>query len=129
MPVLEHLHKAQVFLQDAQLCVDHGRYDSAVSRAYYAMFRAAIALLEHYGDVRPGWNHGRLEQALRRGIVRERGLVYDGDVRELRSVYALRVIADYRDRRISSQEAQMSLDAISRFIAKIEGVIRGAAHP
>src|SRR5262245_4961357 len=47
MPVLEHLHKAQAFLQDAQLCVNHERYDSAVSRVYYAMFRAAIAQLEH----------------------------------------------------------------------------------
>ena len=46
MPVPEHLQKARAFLQDAQLCADHGRYDSAVSRAYYAMFRAAIALLE-----------------------------------------------------------------------------------
>ena len=96
---------------------------------YYAMFRAAIALLEHYGDMRPGWNHGRLEQALRREMVRERGLVHDGDVRELRTVYALCIIADYRDRHISSQEAQTSLDAASRFVAKIEGVIRGATHP
>jgi uncharacterized protein (UPF0332 family) len=129
MPVPEHLRKARAFLQDAQLCVDHGRYDSATSRAYYAMFRAAIALLEHFGDVRPGWNHGRLEQALRREMVRERGRVYDGDVRELRSVYALRIIADYRDRHISPQEARTSLDAASRFIAKIEGLIHGAAHP
>jgi uncharacterized protein (UPF0332 family) len=129
MSVLEHLRKARAFLQDAQLCVGHGRYDSAVSRAYYTMFRAAIALLEHYGDVRPGWNHGRLEQALRREIVGERGLVHDGDVRERRSVYALRIIADYRDRQISLQEAQTSLDAASRFVAKIEGVIHGTAHP
>ena len=129
MPVTEHLRKARAFLQDAQLCMAHGRYDSAVSRAYYAMFRAAIALLEHYGDVRPGWNHGRLEQALRREMVRERGPVHDGDVREFRSVYALRIIADYRNRHISSQEAQTSLDAASRFVAKIEGVIHGATHP
>jgi hypothetical protein len=60
--------------------------------------------------------------------VRERGLAHDGDVRELRSVYALRIIADYRDRHISSQETQTSLDAVSRFVAKIEGIIRGAAH-
>jgi uncharacterized protein (UPF0332 family) len=129
MSVLGHLRKARAFLQDAQLCVGHGSDDSAVSRAYYTMCRAAIALLEHYGDVRPGWNHGRLERALRREMVREGGLVHDGDVRELRSVYALRIIADYRDRHISSQEAQTSLDATSRFIAKIEGVIHGTAHP
>lgn len=127
MAVAAHLQKARAFLQDAQLCVDHGRYDSAVSRTYYAMFRAAIALLEHHGDVRPGWNHGRLEQALRRRMVRESGLVQDGDVRELRSVYALRVIADYRDCPITLQEAQTSLDVAYRFVTKIEGVIRGAA--
>lgn len=62
-------------------------------------------------------------------MVRESGLVQDGDVRELRSVYALRVIADYRDRTITLQESQMSLDAAYRFVTKIEGVIRGAAYP
>lgn len=129
MPVPEHLHKARTFLQDAQLCIDHGRYDSAVSGAYYAMFRAAIALLEHYGDMRPGWNHGRLEQALRRRMAGESGLVQDRDVREVRSVYALRVIADYYDRPITSQEAQTSLDAAYRFVTKIEGATHGAAYP
>ena len=53
MSVSEHLQKAWVFLQDAQLCVAHGRYDSAANRAYYTMFRPAIGLLEHYGDVVP----------------------------------------------------------------------------
>ena len=129
MAVDAHLQKARAFLQDAQLCVDHGRYDSAVSRAYYAMFRAAMALLEYDGDVRPGWNHGRLEQALQRRMVSGRGLLQDEDVRELRGVYALRVIADYQDRRISSREAQTSLDTAYHFIAKIEEVIRGTAHP
>lgn len=83
MPVPEHLQKARAFLQDAQLCVDHGRYDSAASRAYYAMFRAAIGLLEHYGDVRPGWNHGRLEQVLRRRMVSGRSLLHNVEVDEL----------------------------------------------
>lgn len=129
MAVAAHLQKARAFLQDAQLCVDHRRYDSAVNRAYYAMFRAAIALLEHYGDVRPGWNHGRLEQALRRRMARESGPVHDEDIREFSSVYALRVIADYRDGPITSQEAQTSLDAVYRFVAKIEGVIHGTAYP
>ena len=54
MAVPEHMQKARAFFQDAQLCADHGRYDSSASRAYYAMFRAAIALLEQHGDVRRG---------------------------------------------------------------------------
>jgi uncharacterized protein (UPF0332 family) len=102
MPVPEHLHKARAFLQDAQLCVDHGRYDSAVSRAYYAMFRAAIALLAHDGDVRPGWNHGRLATILRERMVQTRTRLEFRDVQELENAYASRLIADYRDRRLSS---------------------------
>ena len=74
MAVPEHLQKAQAFLRDAQLCADHGRYDSAVSRAYYAMFRAAIALLEQYGAIRPGWNHGRLARILEQRMVHTKAL-------------------------------------------------------
>jgi uncharacterized protein (UPF0332 family) len=129
MPVPEHLHKARAFLQDAQLCVDHGRYDSAVSRAYYAMFRAAIALLEHYGDVRPGWNHGRLAAILRERMVQTRALLGSRDVQELENAYASRLIADYRDRRLSSQESRTVLEAANRFVAKVEGGINHGTHP
>ena len=128
MPVPEHLHKARTFLQDAQLCLEHARYDSAVSRAYYAMFRAAIALLEHHGDVRPGWNHGRLERALRRSMVSIRALLQDGEVDELKDTYALRIVADYEDREIGSHEAQARFSAASRFVVKIEGIISNATH-
>ena len=99
MTVAAHLQKARAFLQDAQLCADHGRYDSSASRASYAMFRAAIALLEH------------------------------GDVQELRDAYTLRFIADYRDRQLSSQETQTALEAAQRFVTKIEGVISRGTHP
>src|SRR5262249_38491390 len=123
-----HLHKARMFLQDAQLCTDHGRYDSAVSRAYYAMFRAAIGLLEHYGDVRPGWNHGRVERALLRNMVYRRALLQEDDIDELKETYVLRIVADYEDRDIGSHEAQARCSAASSFVAKIEGIISHATH-
>ena len=129
MPVPAHLQKTRAFLQDAQLCMDHGRYDSATSRAYYAMFRVALALLEQYGDVRPAWNHGRLALALERRMVEARGLLHDGDVEELKDAYALRVIADYDDREVSEQEAQTSLRSAYRFVMKIERIISNATHP
>ena len=129
MPVSEHLQKARAFLQDAQLCVDHGRYDSAASRAYYAMFRAAIGLLEYYGDIRPGWNHGRLEQVLRRRMVSGRSLLRSGDVDELKGVYALRITADYDDRPITAQEAQFCVANAPRFITQIERIISHEPHP
>lgn len=129
MAVAAHLQKARAFLQDAQLCADHGRYDSAVGRAYYAMFRAAIALLEYYGDVRPGWNHGRLARILRERMVHASALLESGDVQELEDVYALRLIADYRDRRLSSQETQSVMEKANRFVTRIEGVISRGTHP
>ena len=128
MAVAAHLQKARAFLQDVQLCMDHGRYDSAVSRAYYAMYRAAIALLEHYGDVRPGWNHGRLEQALRRRMVSGRSLLHGRDVDELKGVYTLRITADYDDRQITAQEAQSCLADALRFITQIERIVSHETH-
>ena len=129
MAVPEHLQKAWAFLQDAQLCADYGRYDSAASRAYYAIFRAAIALLEQYGDVRPGWNHGRLARMLEQRMVHTNTLLASEDVRELEEVYALRLIADYRDRRLSSQETQVVMERANRFVTRIEGVISRGTHP
>ncbi|MEZ4864768.1 MAG: HEPN domain-containing protein [Caldilineaceae bacterium] len=43
------LTKAEQYLQSAQLLRDHGDYDSSVSRAYYAMFFVAEALLFRLG--------------------------------------------------------------------------------
>ena len=129
MAVPEHLQKAQAFLRDVQLYADHGRYDSAVSRAYYAMFRAAMALLEQYGNVRPGWNHGRLASILGQRMVHTNALLASEDMRELEDVYALRLIADYRDRRLLSQETQAVMERANRFVTRIEGVISRGTHP
>lgn len=88
-----------------------------------------FALLEQHGDVRPGWNHGRLEQALRRRIVGTEALLYAGDVDELKDAYALRIVADYDDRQVLSHEAHARGRAAYRFVAKIEGIISNATHP
>jgi uncharacterized protein (UPF0332 family) len=44
-----YLTKAENSLKAAQLCFDAGLYDDAVSRAYYYVLRAAIALLLKLG--------------------------------------------------------------------------------
>lgn len=36
---------AREFLADAGLCLDNGRFRSSVSRAYYGVFHACVALL------------------------------------------------------------------------------------
>jgi uncharacterized protein (UPF0332 family) len=121
--ISEHLQKARAFLQDAQLCSGHERYDSAASRAYYAMFRAALALMEQYGYLRPAWNHGRLKGALVRSMVEERAILTRREVEGMEAAYALRLEADYGSRLVSAQEVQEILDAAHHFLAKVEGVI------
>ena len=44
--------RARGSLKAAQLCLEHQLYDSAVSRAYFAAFQAAICALESQGIVR-----------------------------------------------------------------------------
>lgn len=129
MPAADHVQKARTFLQDAQLCANHERYDSASSRVYYAMFRAAIALMEQYGYLRPSWNHGRLKGALVRRMVEERTILTHREVEALEAAYALRIRADYENRPVSPQEVQEILGTADRFVAKIEGVMQRESQP
>ena len=128
MSVAEHIQKARVFLQDAQLCWDHERYDSS-SRGYYAMFRAALALMEQYGYLRPAWNHGRLKGALVRSMVEERAILSRREVEDMEAAYALRLEADYGNRLVLPQEVQEVLDTAHRFLAKVEEVIQRETQP
>jgi len=45
------LRVAREFLADAKLCLDNGRFRSAASRSYYAVFHACIALFERFGYI------------------------------------------------------------------------------
>ena len=123
MSVAEQMTKADAFLQDAHLCAQYERYNSSVSRAYYAMFRAALALMEQYGYVRPAWNHGRLKGALVRNMVEGRAILTHREVEQLESVYTLRIQADYENQPVSAQDAREILNMVSSFIAKTRGAI------
>jgi uncharacterized protein (UPF0332 family) len=123
------MQKARVFLQDAQLCSDHARYDSSASRGYYAVFRAALALMEQYGYLRPAWNHGRLKGALVRSMVEERAILSRREVEDMEAAYALRLEADYGNRLVLPQEVQEVLDTAYRFLAKVEEVIQRETQP
>jgi uncharacterized protein (UPF0332 family) len=56
--------RAQESLQVAELCLHTGLVNSAVSRAYYAMFQAAQVALEQEGIRRPAWSHPSLQANL-----------------------------------------------------------------
>jgi uncharacterized protein (UPF0332 family) len=55
------LAKAEGIYRAAELCLEAGLYDSCVSRAYYAMFGAAVAALDGAGyKAEKEWTHNGL---------------------------------------------------------------------
>lgn len=87
------------------------------------MFRAALALMEQYGYMRPAWNHSRLKGALVRNMVEGRAILTHREVEQLESVYTLRIQADYENQPVSAQDAREILNMVSSFIAKTRGAI------
>jgi hypothetical protein len=57
------LERALESLQAAELCLEAQLVNSAVSRAYYAMFQAAQVALEAAGVARAQWSHPALQAA------------------------------------------------------------------
>ncbi|MFQ6039419.1 MAG: HEPN domain-containing protein [Candidatus Poribacteria bacterium] len=121
--VANHLRKSEIFIEDAQCLYDRGRYDSCASRAYYAAFRAAVALMEHLGYVRPSWNHGRLRTALRQRLVRDRNILEEADVNKLETAYRWRVVADYEYALTPIEDAEDAVVNARQLIARFNEVM------
>jgi uncharacterized protein (UPF0332 family) len=127
------LRVAREFLADAKLCLDNGRFRSAVSRAYYGAFHACVALFEHYGyqpshflgrDKRPArrWEHGIVRKYFPIEFVHKRKLVDWQLGIGLSSLYESRAKADYRvDMRISETMARSSFEKAQRLVQVVEG--------
>ena len=93
------------------------------------MFRAALALMEQYGYLRPAWNHGRLKGALVRSMVEERAILSHREVEDMEAAYALRLEADYGNRLVLPQEVQEVLETAHRFLVKVEEVMQRGTQP
>jgi hypothetical protein len=98
---------AEEFLADAKLCLDNGRFRSAVSRAYYGAFHACVALFEHYGyvpanfrgrDGRPArrWEHKIVTLNFHIEFVQKRQLFPWHFGTAIRMLYNNRIDADYK---------------------------------
>lgn len=88
------MRKAKLFIQAANICHQQKHYDSAASRCYYAVYRAAIAALQANGYLRKSWNHGTLQRMFNEKLIEEKKeypdyfrtyLIYDGDSMRLKS--------------------------------------------
>ena len=66
------MERAQESLQAAELCLQAGWVNSAVSRAYYAMFQAAQVALEMAGFTRMVWSHPGLQATFTTELIHRR---------------------------------------------------------
>jgi len=129
---VSHLDVAKQFIEDAKLCLDHDRFRSAVSRCYYAVFHACIALFEHYG-YHPSnfigwggypatrWEHGIITKYVHLEFVSKRRMIPWAMGMEVRRLYRSRVEADYRsDMTIAPSLAQETYDKAIEIITEVE---------
>ena len=93
--------RVQESLQAAELCLAASLWNSAVNRAYYALFQAVICALEHRGLRRREWTHKGVHSDFVQHFVRRRKLVPASFAGALPSVMQLRHIADYQQPGVS----------------------------
>ncbi len=119
----DRLRKAKLFIQAAETCHRAGYYDSAASRCYYAVYRAAIAALQANGYLRQSWNHGTLQRLFTQELIAEKGEYPEHFAEYLRICYDLRVDADYRDELVTEEESEDVLNYAREFVETVQEVL------
>jgi uncharacterized protein (UPF0332 family) len=109
-------------LKAAELCLQESLVNSAVSRAYYAMFQAAQVALEGAGLVRSEWSHKALHASFNQELIHRRKL-YPRELRDyLTSALTVRQAADYGEAGISMRIAQRQVRRAVTFVQTVEEV-------
>lgn len=125
MMIRMEFDRAQESLQAAQLCLQMRLVNSAVSRAYYAMFQAAQAALEQAGFRRSSWSHSGLPAAFTTELMHRRKR-YPAVLRDyLSSGLEVRQVADYGRSGVSQKITQRLVWRARTFVAAVEEVIPG----
>ena len=117
---------AQGSLSSAQILSKQGEVRSSASRAYYAAYQAATALLLYHGMTPPNgreaWSHDATP-----GLIRELPgtLIPESACRDIKqrleACYELRIVADYISQ-LSVNEAKLRLSLKdASFIARVVG--------
>jgi uncharacterized protein (UPF0332 family) len=117
------VRKGKNALRAAQLVLDAGDNDSAVSRSYYAMFDFAQAALLRAGvteDKLPRTHSGIID-AFRRHAVQP-GLIDRELATELSRIESLRIKADYTGNEIELSEAKEVVRKAELFVQTVERV-------
>ena len=109
------LKKEDLLLAEAKKDLEAKCYNKAMSSAYFALRKCAERFLLSHGFRRVPRRDDKLANA-----IDNLGLVEVA--KALRSLYALRVIADYGEQSISKEEAVNAVKIVENFIGKLKSV-------
>src|SRR5712692_1065976 len=115
-------------LQAAE-ALSHGKPplpNAATSRAYYATFHAAIALLLARTDYRPKgeeWAHDQVQAQLNTQCIRRRKLLDARWRATLLHLFNYRRYADYLPRGVSQKKAEEALKTAKGFLAAVQSLL------
>jgi uncharacterized protein (UPF0332 family) len=118
------LNRARQAAQSARTLLASGDLNGAVNRAYYAMFYAAHAALEHRGVEIASSKHGTLVRRFGEHLVKT-GILPRALGTSLNAMLELRQKADYGSGEVARADAERSLSDAEAFVAAIEGLRRG----
>jgi len=124
--VRHRVEQARAALSDARFLLDGGRTpQSVINRGYYAMFYAALALLQTAGKT-PS-KHTGVIGIYDAEFVRT-GLLSRESSRAFHDAFNARLISDYQPvRETTRDEAESILARAEAFVAEVEAYL--AAHP
>ena len=115
--------RAQESLRAAELCLQSGLVNSAVSRAYYAMFQAAQVALETEGIRRPTWSHPSVQALFTTELIHRRKR-YAATFRDyLAAALVVRQAADYGRAGVSHRIAQRQVRRAALFVTAVQEVL------
>ncbi|MEM6256603.1 MAG: HEPN domain-containing protein [Cyanobacteria bacterium P01_D01_bin.156] len=117
-----NLDRADSSLQAARLLIDTNFLDDAASRAYYAVFHAASALL--LSENLSFNSHSGVLRAISLNFVKT-GRLDKSYGKNLKWLAELRQIGDYGEsRRVTSDEAQRAISVADSFLDQVRLILR-----
>ena len=125
------IEKAHESLQAAELCFANGLHNSAASRAYYAMFQAAVVALEAAGILPDGkgWSHAGLQATFALELTRRRKLYPHSMAEMLTKGLEISSLADYARIHVSERRTAQMLRWANEFVRQVEEEVEDGHEP
>lgn len=115
----QRVKKAQKFLNSAKVLLQHGDYDSCISRCYYALFHASVARLEKLGIKQAKWDHRFVLAEFNKEFIHRRKIFQRSLFDVLVDAFDQRREADYGVEERSLKKAKRLLDKTERIFNSI----------